>query len=140
MSMVYVWLAVTLLAVIAEAMTAQLVAVWFAPAALIALFLAVIGSPVWLQAAVFIAVSVVLILLLYRKLHDNIAKTSEKTNLDAIVGADVKVEEDIPADGFGRVNVKGVSWKAVCDRPAKAGEHVKVESIDGVTLVCRAAE
>ncbi len=139
-SMVGMWLIVAVLAVIAEACTAQLVAIWFAPAALVALVASWCGMPVVGQVILFVAVSALLIVFLYRKLRRNIADKCEKTNLDALVGAKAKVEEAIPADGYGRVKIRGVSWKAYCKEAADVGETLNVESIDGVTLICRKAD
>ena len=132
-----VWLAVAVVAVIAEVMTSGLVAIWFVPAALVSMVLALLHTPLWVQIAAFVFVAGVLAALLYEKVHKSIRAHSEKTNLDAIIGADVRVEEPIEAGGFGRVTVKGVSWKATCPTAAAKGETVTVEKIDGVVLICR---
>lgn len=47
-----------------------------------------------------------------------------------------KVETEIPADGVGRVTVKGISWQAACPGGAPKDAHVRIRSIDGVTLNC----
>ena len=132
-----VWLAVAVIAVFAEVMTSGLVAIWFAPAALVAMVLALVNAPLWLQIAAFVIIAGVLAALLYEKVHKSIRAHSEKTNLDAIIGSQVTVEEPIEAGGFGRVTVKGVSWKATCPTAAAKGDKVTVEKIDGVVLICK---
>ena len=140
MTNVVVWLAVAVIAIIAEAVTNGLIAVWFAPAALVSALLAWLKVPFVLQVIVFFAVSGLLAALLYQKLHDSIASHSAKTNLDAITGASVTVEEPVDAmTHFGRVTYKGVSWKAHCETAANKGETLIVENIDGVVLYCKKA-
>lgn len=134
--MTYIWLAVAILALITEALTVQMVAVWFAPAALVAMLADFIGAPIWLQIVLFLLVAGVCVAVLYKRLRRNISESCVKTNLDAVLGSLAKVEEDIPADGVGRVFVRGVSWQAVCPGGAVSGERVRVVSIDGVTLHC----
>ena len=134
--MTMIWLGVAVAALIVEAITAQLAAIWFVPSALIALVLDLVGAPLWLQITVFTVVSAFCVAVLYRKLRRNIAAKCEKTNLDALIGATAKVEEAIPGDGVGRVSVRGISWKATCTQYAAVGENVRILAIDGVTLHC----
>ena len=136
MNMVYFWLIVAVLAVIAEALTVQMVAIWFAPAALVAMVSAIFGAPLMVQLVLFVAVAALCVAFLYKKLRKNIAEDCGKTNLDAIIGMTAKVETEIPADGVGRVTVKGISWQTVCPGGAPKDAHVRILSIDGVTLNC----
>ena len=139
MNMTYIWLIVAVLAIIAEAVTVQMVAIWFAPAALIAMLGAVFGASLWLQITLFVLVSALCVVFLYKKLRKNIADDCEKTNLDALIGTLAKVDTEIPPDGVGRVTVRGNSWQAACSGGAPVGAHVRVLSIDGVTLICEQA-
>lgn len=139
MNMIYIWLVVAISAIIVEAATVQMVAIWFAPAALVAMVSAIFGVPLVVQIALFVAVAALCVAFLYKKLRKNIADDCGKTNLDAIIGMTAKVETEIPADGVGRVTVKGISWQAACPGGAPVGAHVRVLSIDGVTLICEQA-
>ena len=132
----YIWLTVAVFAVIAEAMTVQMIAIWFAPAALVALALSACGVSLTIQILTFIIVAAVCVATLYKKLRKSIKDKSEKTNLDAVVGAVAVVEEDIPTLGHGRVKLKGISWQATSKTDITAGSRVKVLGIDGVTLNC----
>lgn len=134
--MTYLWLTVAVLAVVFEAVTVQMVAIWFAPAALVSMVLSALKAPLWLQFTVFLCISALCVVFIYRKLRKNIAERCEKTNLDALIGLSARVEADIPADGCGRVLVKGISWKASCPNGAAQGETVRILRIDGVTLCC----
>ena len=133
----YIWLGIAIISVIAEITTAGLAAIWFAPAALLSMILSLFGTPISVQIPVFIIVSGLLMLLFYKKIKDNIDKKSEKTNLDALIGKEALVEEDIPIRQTGRVKVGGISWAAYtknCSYPIKKGDYVKIISIDGVKL------
>lgn len=79
MNMVYFWLIVAVLAVIAEALTVQMVAIWFAPAALVAMVSAIFGAPLMVQLVLFVAVAALCVAFLYKKLRKNIARgTAER--------------------------------------------------------------
>ena len=95
MNMTYIWLIVVAVSLIVEAMTVQMMAVWFAPAALAAMLVARIGAPIWLQILVFIVMTAICVATLYRKLRKNITEKSEKTNIDAIIGATASVYKDV---------------------------------------------
>lgn len=136
MNMIYIWLVVAISAIVVEAATVQMVAIWFAPAALVAMVSAIFGAPLVVQIALFVAVAALCVAFLYKKLRKNIAEDCGKTNLDAIIGMTAKVETEIPADGVGRVAVKGISWQAACPGGAPKDAHVRILSIDGVTLNC----
>lgn len=137
---VYIWLAIFVISVIAEVSTAGLVAIWFAPASLICMLLAHLKVSATMQIIAFIVLSGIFMLLFYKKICDNIRNKSEKTNLDAIIGKEGVVEEDIPPRGVGRIKVGGISWAAYTDdreNTVKKGEYVKVLDIDGVKLLCK---
>ena len=55
------WLILLIICIAVEVPTLGLTTIWFAGGALAAIFMAVIGAPIWLQAIVFIVVSLVLL-------------------------------------------------------------------------------
>ena len=73
----YIWLAIAIISVIVEVTTSGLAAIWFAPAALLSMVLAIFKVPISVQIPVFVIVSAVLMLLFYKKVKDNIDKKSE---------------------------------------------------------------
>lgn len=140
---VYIWLGVIVLSIIVEASTTALIAIWFAPAALVCAILALAKVNIWVQLGVFVVISVLLMLLFYKKLRDNIDAKSEKTNIDALIGKTGVVEEDISPLVVGRVKIGGMSWSAYCKdgtRDIKKGEYVKVDEVNGVKLLCSPQE
>ena len=140
--MPYVWAAVTVLAIVVESIVGDLVTIWFIPAGILSIILAVlpIGVPVWLQVLIFLTVSVVLVILsktIWKKLFQR--NPLVKTNLDAVVGKDAIVTEPINnLEGKGAVKVLGKEWSAVSEDGSEIGLDtlVTVKEIRGVKLIC----
>ena len=135
---VYIWLGIAIISVLVEISTAGLAAIWFAPAALLSMLLAIFNVPVSVQIPVFIIVSGLLMLIFYKKIKENIDKVSEKTNIDALIGKEGVAEEDILPRSIGRVKVNGMSWSAYINndsQPVSKGEVVEIIAIDGVKLL-----
>ena len=137
-SMVWIWLAAAIIFIIIEAVTVGLTTIWFAAGALVALILALIKVGVGVQVAVFLILSLVL-LATTRKIFVNKLKTgSEKTNVDALVGEEAVVLENITPFNTGLVKVKGQNWTAIAaDKGASIlkGSTVKIKAIEGVKLI-----
>ncbi len=139
---VYVWVGIAVLAVIAEVSTAALVSVWFIPAALIAAGMALLGLPLWSQILVFLAVSFVCLwlgrMLVHKRRRDN---PPEATNAEALIGQRCVVTEAINnLEGRGQVQIRGQFWSARTaddDVTVPADTVVTVEGIEGVKLICR---
>ena len=59
--MIILWIILVVVAVLLEAATMALVSIWFAAGALAAVVAAALGFPLWVQIAVFLIVSLVLL-------------------------------------------------------------------------------
>lgn len=136
--MEFVWLGVTIVAAVAEAIVPALVSIWFVPGGLAALIVSLCGGELWLQIVVFLAVSA-LALAVTRPLAKRAAgKGPTPTNADMAVGKEAVVTEEInDLLGAGRVSLLGNSWAARSDggNSIPKGETVTVERIEGVKLV-----
>ena len=53
MQWLYIWIAVLVISVIIEALSMQLMTIWFAIGAICAWIVSVVGGPIWLQLCVF---------------------------------------------------------------------------------------
>jgi membrane-bound serine protease (ClpP class) len=56
-----------------------------------------------------------------------------KTGAEAMIGEDAEVV--VACRPLGKVRVHGELWRARCEEEAEVGESVRIESIDGLTLV-----
>ena len=140
--MIGIWASVFVLSIVLEAQTAEMVAIWFLPGALVSLVLAMCGVELWIQLVVFFISSAVLLVLAKTWLKKKIRRltNNEKTDTELLIGRLVKVVEDIDnLNERGAVKVNGQVWTARMDSDgviAQEGEFVKVVSISGVKLIC----
>ena len=136
--MTYVWLAVVVFAIVLEAVTAALVSIWFVPAGVISMVLALLNLPIWLQLTAFLILSAVFVFVFRSWFCKGVRKNDTRTNLDAVIGADARVIERIcNIDGKGAVKVMGKDWSArsVDDEIYDEGDIVRVIEIRGVKLI-----
>lgn len=139
--MIYIWIAVIVLALIVEALTAGLTSLWFVPAAAVCIVLEFLKVPQAVQILVFLVVSLVLVLC-FRKLSKK--STHVATNVtDMVIGGEAVVTEKIdPIEETGEVKIGGKRWSARLEGGATAeiGDHVEVLRIEGVKLICKKLE
>lgn len=138
--MLYMWIALMLILLIAEAATAQLVTVWFALGALTALLANIFGADEWLQTVLFVVVSIAS-LAATRPLVKKLAiRRIHPTNVDRNIGEVALVTQTIDnLEGKGLVKLNGIVWTARSADGSEIaeGRRVTVESIEGVKLMVR---
>lgn len=132
------WSVLLILFIIAEAITVQLVSIWFAIGSLVALIANFCGANTLVQAALFVGVSFAALLLTRPLVKKFSAPKIQRTNIDRIIGERAIVTEEIDnLHATGVVKADGKSWSA---RSADgsiipAGSVVEVQKIDGVKLI-----
>lgn len=134
------WIVLLVVLVVFEAATPQLVTIWFAFGSLVALITNLLGGAVWLQFTLFVAVSL-LSLVLTRPI---VKKYTQKkkvmpTNADRVIGQSAVVVEEIDNKiAKGLVTVGGVQWTARSHDEAliiPKYSEVTVDRIEGVKLI-----
>ena len=137
----YVWLAVLIVAAVVEALTTQLVAIWFAPGALVAMILAFCSVSPWIQLPVFIVLTVAFLFLGQKVFKKMFKFDKEKFNVDAVIGERCLVPERVDnLAGAGAVKVKGLQWAARSLNEGEifeVGDTVEVIAVEGVKLICK---
>lgn len=132
------WLLVAVILGVVEAASVQLMAIWFALGALVAMVPALLGMSIWIQFGTFLITSI-LALIGTRPFVKKVLKLkSVRTNADSMIGrVGVVVEEIGAADSVGRVDLAGLLWSAISqDGDAVAvGEKVLIKSIEGVKVI-----
>jgi len=138
-SLPVIWLIVTVVMSVIEIITMGLVSIWFAAGAVVALMLALIGAPLWLQVTAFLVVSVAVLILVRPIAAAHFNNRLKKTNIDAIIGRKLIAKTDIDnLHGTGKVDMDGSTWLAVSSTDnivIKAGEEVKVVEVRGAKLI-----
>lgn len=140
--MIWIWLAVVLLALVCEGCTTALVSIWFVPSALIALILASAGVDVWIQVVLFFVISIASIAVFHSIFKKKIANGKSKaTNTDVLIGEKAVVTEKIDnLNAVGSVKVNGQLWSARTEDDnvvVDEGDVVEIIAVKGVKLVCR---
>lgn len=141
--MIWIWIAVIALAVGIEAISAQLLSIWFALGGFAALITSIFTDNVIIQLVVFAAVSTVSIAVIFPFAGKIIKKEHIKTNADRYVGKTAIVTEDISnINAKGQVKVDNQIWSARSESGADiaAGTEVEVLKIEGVKLIVSSAE
>lgn len=136
--MMVLWIAAVILFAVIEAMTVQLVTVWFAFGAIAAVIADAAGANTTVQIIVFVGVSV-LALILSRPLVKKITATKKTpTNADRIIGEEGIVTAEIDnVKATGTVKVSGSEWTARSENgeTIPAGSIVTIKKIEGVKII-----
>jgi membrane protein implicated in regulation of membrane protease activity len=138
-----IWLVLMVVFLIVEASTVVMVSLWFAAGSLIALVAALLGAPIWLQVALFLVVSAVLLASLRPMVRKHFTPKLTRTNVDAIVGSQGYVTSDIDnVAATGTVKLGSMEWTArsTAGAPIPAGTLVTVDKIEGVKAFVTAVE
>lgn len=139
--MPWIWLGVTVAAIVFEASTLALVAVWFIPSALVSLVISLFRLPVWLQAAVFLAMSLALMIFLKPFMKKVLKVRYSPTNADTVIGKTGTVIEKIDnIAATGAVKADGKVWTARSNDDSVTideGSLVRAVAIEGVKLICK---
>ena len=107
---VYIWLGAFVVTLVVEFFTFELVSVWIAVGALVAMILALCGVALEIQIIVCVAVSIVCLLGLRRLALKFLNRNSDATNVDTVLGQRVKIISEVNEDNFGTARVNGVVW------------------------------
>ena len=135
-TMIWVWIGVFVIMVIAEAATCvSLTSIWFAFGALAAIIPAAFGAPVWIQIICFAAVGFITIATLRPYMKKYISPKVVKSGLEEIVGKTAVAVEEISKTS-GVVTVDGQLWTArTSGEPIDAEEECTIVKMDGIKLI-----
>lgn len=138
MAAAVLWLIAGVVLVAAEVLSGDFVLLMLGTAALAAAMSSALGAPLWVDVAIFGAISVALVTLarpmLRRRLH-----TGEHllTNAEALIGRRAVVVSTVDASG-GKVKLRGELWSARAfdeTQVLEPGQAVTVMNISGATAV-----
>lgn len=128
--MFYIWLAIIILLAIAEAMTINLVTIWYVASGIVALILSFFIDNFTIQFAVFTLLGTFLLITTRQFLQTFLNTKNVKTNLGRIIGMNGIVVEEINKNNNGAVKVDGKVWTAYADKKIKVDSTVKVLEIN----------
>lgn len=129
---VWIWLGIIVILSIIEAVTVELVSVWFIASAIVSLILQVLGLDFKLCFIIFVLLGIVLMITTRKYLLKLLQVKKTSTNIDRIIGMKALVTKDIK--DIGEVKVDGKIWTAVSDKILSAGDYAKVLEINSTKL------
>lgn len=139
-TMTIVWLALAIIMAVVEACTVQLVSIWFAIGGAAACITSLITPNIIIQAAVFVVVSAVALVITRPLVKKMKKKGSEPTNADRYIGKTAVVITAIDnQNAEGMVKVDNQKWTARSAGGEKIpeGASVTVTAIEGVKLIVK---
>ena len=124
-----------------EICTMGLTTIWFAAGALVATVAAALGAPLFLQIALFLIVSVLVLVFTRPIAVKYFNQDREKTNVESVIGKKGIVTGAIDnLQACGQVTLNGLEWTAraaVDDQKIPEGSVVIVREIQGVKLIVK---
>lgn len=135
---IWIWLGIVICFVVAEAVTIQLVSLWFILGSVVSFCAALFGAPVWLQIVLFLAVSILALLIVRPIVKKRIEPKPTPTNADMVIGKTAVVKQAINNDkAEGRVVVEGQDWAARSYDGSiiEKGKTTVIQAIKGVKLI-----
>ena len=138
MGLSIMWLLLIIVFVVIEALTAQMLCIWFAGGALVALVSSLFDMPVGFQVTIFAVLSVALLVLTRPVVKKMSRGPRVRTNADRVIDSTAIVTEEIDnLKAQGAVTVGGKVWSARSkgSSPIPAGAKVIVRDIEGVKVI-----
>ena len=126
--------------IIMEAVTYQLLSIWFVIGAIGGLIAAMCGVDFYVQMAVFLAISILLLILLRPVSMKLIKKQDFKSNADSLIGKSILLTQEVNnIKGTGQGKVNGMVWtvRSETDETIAAGELAEIKRIEGVKLIVK---
>ena len=131
------WFVLLVVFLLAEASTVTVVSLWFAAGALAALIISFLSGPLWLQFAVFVVVSVLLLWMLRPIIRKHFKPRVTATNIDAVIGKEGIII--LPVNNMmaqGKLMLDGMEWSARSSSGEEIPENtrVRIDRVEGVKL------
>ncbi len=133
------WLILLVVLALIEIATLGLTTIWFAVGALVATIVAALGGPLWLQIALFLIASILVLIFLRPIAVKFFNKDREKTNVESLIGMHAVVVGEIDNQSEqGQAKLNGLDWMArSMDEKITipVGTVVTVVEVRGVKLI-----
>ncbi len=132
------WLILSIMFLLVEAITVHLVCIWFAIGALVTLILSYFIQNIYIQWFVFLLISLISLIALRPLAKDKINNFKQNTNYQSLIGRKATLIETISPEQFGKIKINDVYWVAVTeneDETINKGDKVKIINIKGNKLI-----
>lgn len=141
MYMVWIWLGVFLLTILLEALTQDLISIWFSLGAIVALIFSAFPISWYVQVIIFAGVSLFVMILTRPFAKKLLMNATRYTNIDEYVGKRVKVIADITKFEPGVVKINDIPYQASLleesNEPISIGEIVEIVTFKGNKVIVK---
>lgn len=134
------WLIVIIICCFLEAITVNLVSVWFIASGIVALIASFFTDSLEIQLGIFVILGIFLLVTTRKPLQKLVNQKKEKTNVDRIFDMTGIVTKKIEKNKPGEVKIDGKYWTAISDETIPADSIVKVLSINSTKLKVKKVE
>jgi membrane protein implicated in regulation of membrane protease activity len=134
MTGVYIWLTITVFAMIIEFLTTDMLSIWFAGGGLVGILLAALNVHWSIQVTAFIVVSIVLLLCFRKIVIKKFSKELVKTNADSAIGKEYRLLTPIDLNQAGTIKINDITWNVDTEEQKgkiEQGALVKIIAIKG---------
>lgn len=135
-----IWFILIFAFLIIEALSFNLITIWFAFGSLCAFISTYFTDNLIIQIVVFTFFTIISLIFTKPLLDKFINKNVTKTNIDMIIGKTGIVTKEINESSSGRVKVSGKDWMAVSNSHIDEGKIVRVLKIEGAKIIVREEE
>ena len=128
--MIPIWLGIIIIAIIIEVVTIDLVSIWFATGAIIALITCLLGISQTIQIALFIIITIVCAIIVRPLAKKYMRGNIERTNYDRVIGK------------HGLITKMSTLWLAssIDNTTINEGEYCEILAVEGAHLVVKKIE
>lgn len=135
-----IWFVLIFAFLIIEALSFNLITIWFAFGSLCAFISTYFTDNLIIQIVVFTFFTIISLIFTKPLLDKFINKNVPKTNIDIIIGKIGIVTKEINELSPGRVKVSGKDWMAISNSRIDEGKKVRVLKIEGAKIIVREEE
>lgn len=137
--LIFMWLAVAVVALIFEAMSTDMTSIWFAISGVVTMVVSIFVHIVYVQVAIFLVLSILLLIFTRPLVRKYFKTNTSKTNIDSIIGRSAKVTIGFNKDSRGEVTVEGKYWTAITDGNDEilVDDVVEILAVEGVKLIVK---
>ena len=135
-----IWFVLIFAFLIIEALSFNLITIWFAFGSLCAFISTYFTDNLIIQIVVFTFFTIISLIFTKPLLDKFINKNVTKTNIDMIIGKIGIVTKEINELSPRRVKVSGKDWMAVSNSHIDEGKKVRVLKIEGAKIIVREDE
>ena len=143
-SWIYIWLVLLIGSILLEIVTVGLTSIWMAGGALVALIIAALGGPTWLQVLSFFVITFVLLSFTRPWAVKHLNNKRVRSNYEETLGKEVRVIERVDNHmETGKAIYNGMEWTARSlndEEFFEVDELATVADVAGVKLILKKKE